>query len=39
MWRAIEVAGKDARKIGKKTGTAKKQKGVKKRIITKKHSS
>jgi 3-methyladenine DNA glycosylase/8-oxoguanine DNA glycosylase len=35
MWRAIEVAGKDARKIGKKTGTRKKRITVKKRIVVK----
>jgi DNA-3-methyladenine glycosylase II len=35
MWRAVDVAGKDARKIGKKSG-AKKRKAVKKRIAAKK---
>jgi 3-methyladenine DNA glycosylase/8-oxoguanine DNA glycosylase len=33
MWRAIDVAGKDARKIGKKSAAAKKGKAVKKRIV------
>jgi hypothetical protein len=36
MWRAIDVAGKGARKIGKKSGAAKKGKAVKKRIAAKK---
>jgi hypothetical protein len=36
MWRAIEVAGKNARKIGKKSGTAKKRIAARKRAIVKK---
>jgi len=35
MWRAVDVAGKDARKIGKKSGATKKGKAVKKRIAAK----
>jgi DNA-3-methyladenine glycosylase II len=33
MWRAVEVAGKDARKIGKNTGVAKKRTMLKKKKI------
>ncbi len=36
MWRAVDVAGKDGRRIGKKSGAAKKGKAVKKRIAAKK---
>ena len=35
MWRAVDVAGKDARKIGKKSGATKGGKAVKKRIAAK----
>jgi DNA-3-methyladenine glycosylase II len=38
MWRAIDVAGKDARKIGKRTGIATKRILIKKRIVTKKRT-
>jgi DNA-3-methyladenine glycosylase II len=36
MWRAIDVAGKNARKIGKNSGKAKKRKAVKKLKVIKK---
>src|SRR6202142_1120259 len=39
MWRAIDVAGKDARKIGKKSGVMKKQIAAKKRITVKKRTA
>ncbi len=39
MWRAIEVAGKDARKIGKKAGAAKKPTVLKKRIVVTKQAA
>ena len=39
MWRAIDVAGKDARKIGKKSGATKKRKALKKRIVVKKRAA
>ena len=39
MWRAIDVAGKAARKIGKKSGVTKKRKALKKRIVVKKRTA